>query len=273
MWEKRDIMEFKEYICEVNNNRVVLVTDIHYVPTPYLSTAPDKRMDFLCEDLQKEYENMPYDAILCLGDYSLDFWTGGTGGSYLNSPSVSNTQRFMDKVYSRFLQKAYVIAGNHEPYSEEDWLSITGFPRKYSIVYGDYVFLMCDTFGGELGPKEQSDGVYTGLDADFLKWALKRYKSKKFILCTHDLCPEQESEEVRSIVFENRNILFAFAGHTHKSNTVILTEDWRNLPVFYCGDYSYFPYCKPDSIPEWGLRTLELGDNISTQYKKYPHKR
>ncbi len=262
-------MEFQEYRCDKKNNRVLLVTDIHYCPANWHDTPTDKRMELLCRDLKNEYELMPYDAILCLGDYSLDFWAYKPYGSYLNNPSVSNTKNFMNEVYPNFPLKAYMIPGNHEQYGEEDWIKITGFPRKYSIVYGDYVFLMCDTFGGNLDPNEHSDGTYTGIGAEFLSYALKKYKTKKIIICAHDICPDLESDTVRQMIYENKNIMCAFTGHTHKSNTIFLPENWRRLPVFYCGDYSYSIYkTSLKSNINRGFRTLELDDTFSTQYHK-----
>ena len=50
--------------------------------------------------------------ILCLGDYSLDFWEWDIGGSCLWDSPVSNTAVVMETVLPQFPVKAYLIPGN-----------------------------------------------------------------------------------------------------------------------------------------------------------------
>ena len=90
----------------------------------------------------------------------------------LSTPSVSNTEKFMREVYLNFPAKTFLIPGNHEQYDNERWREITGFPRQFCVVYGNTVFVMCDTFAGELSPSRHSDGKYTGVDINFLEEVL-----------------------------------------------------------------------------------------------------
>ena len=255
-----------EYICpSTENKRILIATDLHYCDKIWHDRTKYERMKLLCEVINAEYEKQPFDLMLCLGDYSLDFWAWETKGTYLNTPSVSDTANFMKEVYPKFPVKPYMIPGNHEQYGNEKWKEITGFDRQYSIVYGDYVFLMCDTFAGNLDPTEHSDGTYTGIDTEFLKSALERHPDKKIILCAHDILTDMENEELKQLIRENERILCAFAGHTHRSNTLILDEEWRNLPIFYCGDFSYSnnsdkPGCNS------GFRILDFSKGFSTIY-------
>ena len=257
-----------EYVCQsTENKRILIATDLHYCERPWHNTTREERAQMLIESLKCEYEKEPFDMMLCLGDYSLDFWEWETKGTYLNTPSVSDTDNFMKKVYPQFPLKAYMIPGNHEQYGNEKWKAITGFDRQYSIVYGDYLFLMCDTFGGNLDPNEHSDGTYTGVDIDFLKSAIDEHKDKKIIICAHDIYPNNESEEFKALIRENNQIICAFTGHTHRSNTVILGEEWRNFPVFYCGDFSYSGGCDAEH-PNRGYRTIDFSKGFSTVYKR-----
>ena len=60
-------------------------------------------------------------------------------------------------------------------------------------------------------------------------------------------------------------MICAFTGHTHRDNTLILSDSWRCLPVFYCGDFSYNSGRQQEK--NWGYRILDLsGDAISTEY-------
>ena len=65
-------MQYKEYIIEKSeNNRLLIVTDIHNCHIEWFETPTYDRMEFLCDCVNKEYEKRPFDGILSLGDYSL----------------------------------------------------------------------------------------------------------------------------------------------------------------------------------------------------------
>lgn len=260
-------MAYTEYIIEKTaNNRIAIICDVHNCHIKWYDIENDTRMGYLCEHLNERFEYEPYDAILGLGDYSLDFWGWCEGGSYLWNPSVSNTEDFVKRFCTQFPTKSYLIPGNHEQYGEEKWEKITGVKREFALVYGDKVFAMCDTFGGDLDPTENSDGTYTGINTEFLKEVLARHKDKKVYLCLHDLIIENESEEARKLLCENENIVCAFAGHIHRSITKILPDEWRNLPVFYCGGFGF------SNGTNWGFRVIDFNfadSEICADYVPY----
>ena len=245
----------------------MLLTDVHYCHINWYNTDTVERLNAMCDNIKKSYDEKPFDAIMCLGDYSLDFWAWDIKGSYMNTPSVSNTDNYMKEIYPKLPLKAYMIPGNHEQYGNDKWKEITGFDRQFAVVYGDYVFAMCDTFAGDLDPKDHNDGVYSGVDTEFLKEVLKNHPDKKIIICAHDIYQMAESDEFKKLVCENMNIICAFAGHTHKSDIKVFGEDWRNFAVFYCGNYSYASNYVEDK-PEWGWRILDLNKGFSTEYVK-----
>ena len=259
---------YTEYTVEsAENKRIIIITDIHNCHFEWHDTKNEDRMELMCEMLEKEYGIKNFDAILALGDYSLDYWKWNEKGSYMWDPPVSRTDEFMKKYYTRFPAKTYIIPGNHELYSNEEWIYFTGFPREYSVVYGNYVFVMLDTFAGDLAPKEHSDGVYSGINVELVKDVLARHPDKKVILCTHDLVVSKESEETAELIRNEKRIICAFAGHTHKDNTVILPDAWRNMCVFYCGDFSYNGGRQKEK--NWGYRILDFnGESLSTEYKR-----
>ena len=257
--------QYQVYTVHRETDRLLLVTDIHHCHGDWYGTESSDRMELLCKSLREEHEKRPYDAILSLGDYSLDFWAWNEGGSFLWDPPVSNTDAFVKTYVPQMPTDFYMIPGNHEQYGHETWLKITGMPREYVIVYGDCVFVMLDTFSGELDPTVNHDGCYTGINTELLTRVLEDYPDKKIILCAHDLYIHQESEAARKLILENKNILCAFAGHRHRDNTLILPDSWRCLPVFYCGDFSYSS--GPREEKNWGYRTLDfLGTAMSTVY-------
>lgn len=256
--------EYKTYSIECKYKRLIIVTDIHNCHKEWHAET-EKRMERLCEALNAEYQRAPYDAILMLGDYSLDFWGWEIGGSYLWEKPVSYTEDFVRRFVPRLPAEVYMIPGNHEQYSEADFIRITGYPREYSIVYGESVFAMLDTFAGGLDPKENSDGVYTGINGEFLAELLKAHPEKRMIICAHDISPKRESEAVRELICVEKRIVCAFTGHTHRDNTLLLPDSFRNLPVFYCGDFSYNGGRSREK--NWGYRLLDITDGlISTEY-------
>lgn len=260
-----------EYIVEKNHDRILLITDIHNCHIDWQDTRCEDRMNFLCECLKGEYEKHPYDCILALGDYSLDHWKWQEGGSFLWNPPVCRTKEFMEKYASQFPAKAYFIAGNHEQYGDKTWQELTGNPREFCIVYGEYVFAMLDTFAGDLDPSENSDGTYTGINPEFMQEIIKKHPDKKIVMCAHDIIFAGEPETSHKIISENSNIICGFAGHTHCSDISIADEKYRHIPVIYCGNFSY--YVESKNITPWGYRILDTKDNsFSTDYidvKKY----
>jgi len=265
--------KYTEYIVEAKNNRVVFVTDPHVCHIEYYSKTSGldtlARMDHLTKTLTKEHERAKFDCILALGDYSLDFWSIECGGSYLMDPPVCNTEKFVKLMEGKLPEKMFMIPGNHEPYSNEDWMRITGYPREFVVVYGEYVFVMLDTFAGELDPKYNHDGVYTGINTELLRAVLADHPDKKIVLCVHDLLIDNESDEARELIRGEKRIVCAFAGHTHRDNIMLLPPEWRSLPVFYCGDFS-FAFGR-NNKRNWGFLTLSIPDGkFSAEYVPAP---
>ena len=247
------------------HHRVLLVTDIHYCDRVWHGADRDRRAEALVEALNRQMEETPYDAILCLGDYSLDFWAWNEGGSYVNAPHVSFTRQFTDRYVPRFPVKPYLIPGNHEQYGDAKWRQITGLPRQFCLSYGDTLFLMCDTFAGDLDPAVHSDGTYTGIDTAFVQEALERWPDRQVVLCMHDLIPEKESEQAKRLIRSTPRIRCAFAGHVHISETILLDDSWGRLPLIHCGDFSYnlgSAHCN------WGFQMLDLSHGFTTWYQQ-----
>ena len=53
--------------------RIILASDIHHCHVTWYGVSSEERMERLVTHLNDEYERNPYDVILFLGDYSLDF--------------------------------------------------------------------------------------------------------------------------------------------------------------------------------------------------------
>ena len=256
-----------------NIAKIIIASDVHYRCSDYYGVPCDDIAENLCSDLEAEYEKEPYEALLLLGDYSLDHWAWNTKGTYLTK-GISNTKLFTDSYLSRIAPDGVnvrMIAGNHEQYGEELWLKLTGHNRRDHIVIGDILFILSDTYGGNLDPTEHSDGTYIGVNMDDINELMARYPDKKVILCSHWFDIAAESEEFRELLRKEERILCLFCGHNHISRVSNTGEANGNKPILYTGNYSYSGEgnsvrCLP------GYRVLTVTDEgISSKYVVHSH--
>ena len=71
--------------------RIILVSDIHHCHVTWYGVSSEERMERLVTHLNDEYERNPYDVILFLGDYSLDFWEWDIKGCYINDGNLDDS--------------------------------------------------------------------------------------------------------------------------------------------------------------------------------------
>jgi len=221
--------------------RIIIMSDIHYCEDGWYGVTQQIKRDWLCADLQREYETDPYDALLLLGDYSLDHWFWNTKGTYLTK-GVSNTKLFKEQCLDKIAPSGVsvrMIPGNHEQYGHALWKELTGFERNSYLVCGPILFVLLDTFGGYLDPTEHSDGTYTGANVAQIRELMTRFPDKKVILCAHWFDMEAESEEFRDLLKSEDRILCLFCGHKHRSKVEYTDEACGKKPIIHSGNYSY----------------------------------
>lgn len=244
-----------------DQKRILVASDIHWCHIEWYGVTTEERMERFLRHLEEEYQKDPFEAVLLLGDFSLDFWEWGIKGCYIND-GFSYVKVFADYFVPR-IQKLGVqlamIPGNHEQYGEERWRELTGFSRQSHVVCGDYLFLLLDTFGADLDPTEHSDGTYSGADVAYIKRMMAAFPEHKVILCAHHFDHETESEEFRTLVREEKRILCLMGGHVHKSRVIPLGEEWGGKALLYTGNYSYNAG-NEDTM--WGFRDLLLSDHL-----------
>ncbi len=254
-------------------SKIILMSDIHYRCANYFGRLPEEIAELLCEDLAAEYKKEPYDALLLLGDYSLDHWGWCTKGTYINE-GISNSKLFVEHYLDRIAPDGVsvrMIAGNHEQYGETLWRELTGHQRRDHIVIGDILFILTDTFGADLDPTEHSDGTYCGANVTDIIELMARYPDKKVILCAHWFDINTESQEFCELLRKEERIICLFCGHNHRSGIANTGEKNGNKPILYTGHYSYSG--EPNNIrclP--GYRVLEIDkDGLLSKYVVRPH--
>ena len=85
-----------------NRSKIILMSDIHYRCADYFGRGQEETMELICDDLAEEYAKEPYDALLLLGDYSLDHWAWQTKGTYLTQ-GISNAKLFAERYLERLV--------------------------------------------------------------------------------------------------------------------------------------------------------------------------
>lgn len=245
-----------------NAKRVLIITDFHFCQLEYYKVSRDEKLKRLIKQINEEYKKEPFEFILFLGDYSLDFWQWVTKGTYLTE-GKSYTKEFIEKLRPYLPTPYYMIAGNHEQYGEEKWKEITGFSRNGVMLLDDYVFILWDSYGENLDPTEHSDGTYTSIDVAKIREIMEAHKDKKFFLCSHYFIPTGTKEE-KALINDSR-IICLFTGHTHKSNVLTLPEDYGLKKLIQCGAWAEV---STDSIERcWGVRDVCLyDDKIISRY-------
>ena len=252
----------------MNKTRILIASDIHYCEDGWYGLPRTAKGQNLMADLAREYEKAPYSALLLLGDYSLDHWVWGTKGTYLTR-GLSETRLFVEEVLGQLAPEGVevrMIAGNHEQYGEERWEALTGHKRRDHLVCGDVLFILCDTFGGDLDPVEHSDGTYVGLCAEEIRALMARYPDKQVILCAHWFHLEAESEEVRELIRSEDRILCLICGHAHISRILSTEGDQPGKPILFTGHYSYSGEKNPLRCLNGYRELLIHEDRITSKY-------
>jgi len=252
----------------MTRTRILLASDIHLCHLDWYGTKNDDQVAKFVSDVEEECRRDPADALLLLGDYSLDHWAWGIKGCWLNE-GVSNTKRFVETHMSRLRSAAgeiRMIPGNHEQYGHRLWQEQTGFLRQDHLLCGGVLLVLLDTFGADLDPDHHSDGTYCGADTAYIRETMAQYPDVPVILCAHHFDPQKESEEFCELVRSESRILCLFSGHVHRSG-VHYPERFGGKPVAWTGHYSYSGE-KPDPLLcGRGIREVTVTDSgIESRY-------
>ena len=244
----------------METKRIILASDVHLCDYDWYGVKAEVRIQKFIDDLKAEYEKQPFEALLMLGDYSLDHWNYQIMGSYIER-GISNAKRFVDAYLSQLKSlpiEIRMIAGNHEMYGEKLWHELTGYHREDTYVTGDWLFILMDTYKGVLDPTVHMDGVYTGADVAFIKKQMAAHPDKKVIICCHYVEPWRDTEEFWEILHDDR-VICLFAGHTHNSEIWHMEEEYGSKKVLFTGQYGELNSKRlTDSM--WGFRELLLHD-------------
>jgi predicted phosphodiesterase len=265
-------------------HRFLLASDIHYttdlLPSQLKQQFPDaigsaasgdafgytqkQKVDLLTKAVCDEHEKANLDAVLFLGDLSIDDY------SFRNLPE-NYCLKFKNECLDRLPCPYYVIPGNHDSYPNADWMAMFGTDRQHTVAIGDCVFLMLDTFAAT--PANSASGSpLTMIDDAFLQQELHQHAGRKIFICAHHIEHAVFSDRAQQLIAENPDIKLLFRGHTHINDAI----PFADKTLIDIGGYAYNGMCIDgrwefgifDPTWAWGYQILEIDDAICTYHVK-----
>lgn len=227
-----------------------------------------QKIDKITEAVLSENRERPLDAVLVLGDLSIDDYDA-------RHLPENYCKKFKEECMDILPCPAYAQPGNHDSYPDADWQAVFGYPRQYSLKLGECVFVFLDTFAacpGKAGP----GALYNTPDLDFLRAELAKYPTERIFLCAHHFEPSAEAE-LGEILKEETRITCLFRGHTHH-NAVMYPENYHGTPLVDIGGYAYsgqvvdgrYTFNIFDEAWAWGYEILEIYEDGVRMYHVKP---
>lgn len=271
-------------------HRVLLVSDMHYTteethaemkridPSVNTSVAAGdafgytqrEKIEKVYESILREHETAPLDAVLVLGDLSIDDY------SFRNLPT-NYCKKFKEDCLDRLPCPSYAIPGNHDSYPEELWREVFGYGRQFAVELDGAVFLMMDVFNDT--PANSASGSHaTPLDADFLRESLSKYAGKKIFLCAHHVGESVFTEETKEILRNAEDLVCLFRGHVHKNAVIDLGDAVGHKTLIDIGGFAYdgkkvdnrWTFSIFDFAWAWGYQIVEWDDKSVHTYHVKP---
>lgn len=269
--------------------RFLLVSDMHYTTEetyeelkkihPEAKTCPAsgnafgrtqrQKIEKVYEDIVEEHRRSPLDAVLVLGDLSVDDY------DFRCLPD-NYCRRFKEECMDRLPVPAYALPGNHDSYPNEMWREVFGYDREYAIEFGDCVFLMADTFANTPASKTNPGGgaPINPIHDDFLREKLEKYKGKKIFLCAHHIDRDRITDEGKKLIKDSGDVVFMYRGHVHINSVNDMGEDCGNVKMIDIGGYGYamhvidkkYDFNVFDFKWAWGYQIIEVYDDMIKTY-------
>lgn len=219
------------------NIRVGLISDLHYSAESYKGIKPHDRLNYIVSTINAEHKKKPFDIVFITGDISSN-----------SGDSIEAIDRYLKKLQMPF----YILAGNHDLFTVDSWNNNFHYGRDYSLVFGDYAFLIADTFNGP----QLADQMFYGQQpapVNMVKFSAnyEKLKDKTIFVLYHGLFGSTHHADLKAFMLEKDNILAGFEGHWHTNGSVDLggKKSYRN------GHFSY--ESGGSEIPPWTFRTIE----------------
>lgn len=267
--------------------RFMLISDMHYTtdlsaselkkthPESNASAATGtafgktqrEKIEKVYTDIIRENERCALDALLVLGDLSIDDY------DFRRLP-INYCEQFKRDCLDRLPCKYHVIPGNHDSYPNEIWRKVFGTDREFAAETGGSVFIMMDTFNS-IPAANASGSALTVMNEDFLAECLEKYKGKRIFICAHYVEPTKNvTESVQNLIKDSKDVVFLFRGHTHVKNVIAMGDVFGGKTLVDIGGYGYcgmkidnrYEFNIFDEKWAWGYQILEIYDDKIVTY-------
>lgn len=239
--------------------RVLITSDMHCTfLAQWYGLTKEERMEHWVNSIRAEHERHPIDLIIFAGDLSLDYWGGK--GSYERFER-STTKEFIETYVSQLpseIAKVY-LPGNHEAFTNEKWVEITGNDRACSFLLGNNLFICPDPFRVDGEPDNNPNGLYTPIDVQFVKNEMDKYPGTNVFLVSHYFNMNQESEQFKGLL-RNKRIVGLFHGHTHISDLINLGANAGYKIIAQTGHFAFSEADDPMN-DFWGFRDIVITED------------
>lgn len=239
---KGDVEELQKggNLKEVTNQniRVALISDIHYDSQQYKGMTPHNRMNWIVNMLNTEHGKKPIDMVLITGDIS---------------SNEGNTIEVINRYFKKLHVPFYILAGNHDLVSDSEWKANFHYLRDYSIVHGDYAFLITDTFNGSQLPEQGYYGQQPSpVNMELLQRNYEKVKDKNIFVIYHGMFGSSHHADLKDFIITKENIIAGFEGHWHTTGKVELSPGKYS---FRNGHMSYGS--GNNELDPWSFRVIE----------------
>ena len=263
------VMSTTELICKTPPNqtrfRVLLTSDMHCTDLygrEWYGLTNEERMQHWVDTMLKEHQADPFDAIFIPGDISLDYHDKKTP----YDKGYSTGQDFIKNYLSQLPPlPRFILPGNHEQFTDEDWLALTGNHRQGSVILGNNTFVMLSNFAEDLGHTYDSSDKYSKADVDYIRSQIEAHPQNNVYLVSHYFNLDLDSEAFRSLLKTETRIKGLFMGHTHLNRVLPLGEEYRNLVIAETGNFSY-TLEKDLTKGFWGFRDLVITPDTAVSH-------
>jgi predicted phosphodiesterase len=272
--------------------RFLLVSDMHYTtdlsaeelkkihPESNASAATGsafgkaqrEKIEKVYEDIIRENKRSALDAVLVLGDLSIDDY------DFRRLP-INYCMQFKEDCLDRLPCPCFAIPGNHDSYPNDKWREMFGTDREFVCEIGNTAFVMADTFN-HIPAISASGADVTSMNTEFIENALKNHKGKNIFICAHYIQGKAKDDitmtpEAQRLVRESDDVKLLFRGHTHVNNVIDLGEALGGKMIVDIGGYGYcgikidnrYEFNIFDKKWAWGYQILEIyEDRISTYH-------
>ena len=260
--------------------RVLLSSDMHYSIDAYMGkyygVTNDDRLQLWVDSIKAEHKTDPIDLLIIPGDVSFDHCDSrGT----VTKGAGSTVKSFVDKYVSQLPKEieVFIMPGNHDAWTNANWVAKTGYNREGYLTLGDNLFIMIDTFDNAAAMEDNygtgTNMSYQKIDVDWVQDVMDQYPTHKVWLVSHYFNPTGESTAFKNLVCNNDRVMGLFAGHTHQSELIELGAAYGNKFIAQTGTFSYSYYTTYSGTQQqildslWGYRELVITPDIA--YSQY----